>query len=88
MLTALNEHLRDHGNLLKSETLLDEMRTFVYNKRGREEADGGCHDDRVLAAAGAVAVWAENYARPTILTPPRRYTNNTQTISRRAPRPN
>lgn len=87
MLTALQEHLRDHPNLLNSETLLDEMRTFVYNKRGREQADNGCHDDRVLAAAGCVAVWTENYSRPQILAPPRR-SNATNTISRRAPRPN
>ena len=87
MLTALQEHLRDNAHLLKSETLLDEMRTFVYNKRGREEADAGCHDDRVLAAAGAIAVYTENYNHKPILVRPQRIIMN-NTISRRAPRPN
>lgn len=86
MLTALQEHLRDHAHLLNSETLLDEMRTFVYNKRGREEADHGCHDDRVLAAAGAIAVYNEVATQRVTLTPrPRRAT--TTSITRRSPRP-
>lgn len=86
MLTSLQEHLRDHGALLNSETLLDEMRTFVYNKRGREEADQGCHDDRVLAAAGAIAVYNETHTQRIQLRPPKQQ-QRSASITSRAPRP-
>jgi hypothetical protein len=42
--------------LLPFEGLLGELRTCVVNRRGKPEHAPGCHDDRVMALAGALAV--------------------------------
>lgn len=43
-------------NSLKDRRLMDEMTTFVRNKRGKPEAQIGKHDDIILAASIALAV--------------------------------
>lgn len=55
---ALNffaEAIRMRAYLVNDMTMLEECLTFVHNakKRGRPEAAEGCHDDAVMAAAGA-----------------------------------
>lgn len=85
MLTALQTVLRDAPDALKSETLVDEMKTFVYNRQGREAADYGCHDDRVMAAAGAYAVLQEIGTHRINLKPITRQ-RPTKSILRKAPR--
>ena len=68
MLSALQAAIRDEPHRLKSEMLLDEIKTFVYRDRGgrepRPEADEGCHDDLVMAMAGAQAVWQQEAVSP------------------------
>jgi hypothetical protein len=61
------------------------LKTFVYDKRGREGADYGCHDDMVMAAGGAFAVMQETMYRPVDLRAPQRRRSST-TITKRAPR--
>jgi hypothetical protein len=85
MLSALQAQIRDHAETICSERLIDELRTFVYDKRGREGADYGCHDDMVMAAAGAYAVMQETTYKPIDLRPQRRSRSST-TITKRAPR--
>ena len=68
MLSALQAAIRDEPHRIKSEQLRDEIRTFVYrDKSGREprpEADEGCHDDLIMAMAGAQAVWQQECLSP------------------------
>jgi hypothetical protein len=85
MLSALQAQIRDHPETICSERLIDELKTFVYDKRGREGADYGCHDDMVMAAGGAFAVMQETMYRPIDLRPPQRRKSST-TITKRAPR--
>ena len=53
MLAALQAVVRDEPHRIKSELLIDELRTFVFRDRNgkepRPEADEGCHDDLVMA---------------------------------------
>ncbi len=85
MLSALQTTLRDDPSSIPSETLIDEMKTFVYNRQGRETADNGCHDDRVIAAAGAFAIYQERNTQKITLRAPTRMKVTRSTISR-APR--
>jgi hypothetical protein len=68
MLAALQAAVRDEPHRIKSEDLIGEMKTFVYRDRGgrepRPEADEGCHDDLVMAMAGAQAVWQQEAVTP------------------------
>ena len=68
MLSALQAAIRDEPHRIKSEALIDEIRTFVFRDRnGREprpEADEGCHDDLVMAMGGAQAVWQQECTTP------------------------
>lgn len=63
MIDALEEWaltLMDHPSRLPDKNLWDEARTFIFNesngKKGKWEADTGCHDDTVMATAGALTV--------------------------------
>ena len=54
----------DLGNMIRNRDLfcideptINECMTFVRNKTGKEEAQEGCHDDRVLSLAIAVQVY-------------------------------
>jgi len=71
MLAALQAAIRDEPQRIKSEALIDEIKTFVYRERGgkepRPEADEGCHDDLVMAMAGAQAVWQQECVTPVRL---------------------
>ena len=51
IVSNLIEYVRDHTNLLNCPLLIDEMLTFIRNKNGRPEAQGGKHDDLVMAMA-------------------------------------
>lgn len=64
MLDSLRTQLREHPDRLRSEGLRGEMQTFVTGRNGRPAADSGCHDDRVMAMAGALEVWREHAQRP------------------------
>ena len=68
MLAALQAAIRDEPERLKSDLLRDEIRTFVFRDRNgkepRPEADEGCHDDLVMAMAGAQAVWQQECVTP------------------------
>ena len=85
MLSALQTQIRDHPETICSERLIDELKTFVYDRRGREGADYGCHDDLVMATGGALAVMQETMYKPINLMPQKR-TRTSSTISKRAPR--
>lgn len=85
MLSALQTQIRDHPHTIISEKLIDEIKTFVYDRRGREGADYGCHDDLVMAAAGAYAVAQEITYKPINLNAPP-VKRRTKPISKRAPR--
>jgi hypothetical protein len=63
MLAELEAVLREEPTRLRDQGLLGEMRSFVWNDRGKAEADIGYHDDRVIAAAGAMRLYAMR-ARP------------------------
>jgi len=63
MIDALEEWalgLLDHPSRLTDKHLWDEARNFVFNesngKNGKWEADTGCHDDVVMATAGALTI--------------------------------
>lgn len=48
MLDYMEEETREHRWICTFEDVLQEMSTFVVNKKGRPEAAPGCHDDHVL----------------------------------------
>ena len=89
MLGALQAAIRDEPHRIKSEQLRDEIRTFVFRDRNgkepRPEADEGCHDDLVMAMAGAQAVWQQECVTPIRLVE-RPKPKVEQPLQKRAPR--
>ena len=89
MLSALQAAIRDEPHRLRSEQLRDEVRTFVYRDRNgkepRPEADEGCHDDLVMAMAGAQAVWQQECVSPVRLAE-RPKQKKQEALQKRAPR--
>ncbi len=53
MLDALEQALREDDIVCNDPQLLEECRTFVI-RNGKPQAQQGCHDDRVMSAAGLV----------------------------------
>jgi len=85
MLTALQMQIRDNPETIRCERLIEEIKTFVYDRRGNSGADHGEHDDLVMAAGGAYAIMQETTYRPINLLPQKR-TRTSSTITRRSPR--
>lgn len=56
MVEQVQRLVLDKPDAVKSAGLVAEMRTFVFDAMGRAGAAPGCHDDRVMALAGALAV--------------------------------
>ena len=51
ILSALQEIVNDHIELINDKETLEEMLVFVRNEKGRPEAQQGSHDDLVMALA-------------------------------------
>ncbi|MBA3841016.1 MAG: hypothetical protein H0X39_00070 [Actinobacteria bacterium] len=88
VLATLSEALRDRPGAFRDADLVREMRTFVWNDRGRPEADTGAHDDRVMAMAITQHVRNLRATRP--IRPaglPAKKHARVNPITRRAPRP-
>jgi hypothetical protein len=64
MLDSLRAILRAEPHLLRHEALKTEMSTFVVARNGRPQADAGCHDDLVMACAGAYQMYSKYAQRP------------------------
>jgi hypothetical protein len=60
MLDALKVVIRERPDCIRSKELVDEMRSFVINDRGKAAAAAGTYDDRVMAMAGAHALYLRN----------------------------
>lgn len=86
MLDALTAVLRERPHLLKSAELLGEMRTFVLNRRGKPVAASGCHDDRVMAAAGAYALYLRRVQAPVRAEKRKRLRGEQSSVIAAAPR--
>ncbi len=72
MLDALEEAIREEELVCNDPRLLEECRTFAYcGPGGKPMAQEGCHDDCVMAAAGAVYLWLHE-PRPRGPSKPRR----------------
>lgn len=56
MLDALAGGIREGSILISGTGLLNECYTFVYDNKGKPQAQEGCHDDRVMAMAIALQV--------------------------------
>jgi hypothetical protein len=69
MLDALRAILRESPHLLKHEALKTEMSTFVMRRNGTPGADAGCHDDLVMAAAGAYQMYQKYAKRVSVAKP-------------------
>jgi hypothetical protein len=69
MLDALEQALREDDLVANDPRLLEECRTFTYHTSGKPQAQQGCHDDRVIAAAGAVFLYLHE-RRPVIQNDP------------------
>ena len=67
MLETLRDVTRETPYLLRHAPLKSEMQTFVKGRSGPAAAPG-CHDDLVMAAAGAYTIAAEYATRPVIVT--------------------
>lgn len=65
MLDALAMALREDDIVCNDPQLLEECRTFTY-KNGKPQAQEGCHDDRVMSAAGAVYLWLYERKAPPL----------------------
>jgi hypothetical protein len=68
MLEGLKDVLRENPELLRHGPLRDEMQTFVIGNNHIPSAAPGCHDDLVMAAAGAYAI-APDYVQRTVAVP-------------------
>lgn len=86
MLDELQSVLREDPARLPDADLLAEMRSFVINDRGKPEADIGYHDDRVIAAAGAMRLFAMRATRPRPERKAKSKRATTSPIVARAPR--
>jgi hypothetical protein len=86
MLDALTAVLRERPHLLRSAELLGEMRTFVLNRRGKPVAASGCHDDRVMAMAGAYALYLRRVQAPVRLEKRKRPKGVQSSVIAAAPR--
>ncbi len=87
VLADLSEALRDRPGALRDAALVREMRTFVWNDRGRPEADTGAHDDRVMAMAITQHVRNLRATRPLRPGPAKTTKRSAVTpIAKRAPR--
>jgi len=64
MLEGLRDIVRDDPHLIRSDGFIREASTFVITKSGKPMGDSGCHDDRVMALAGAYELYKE-YAQST-----------------------
>jgi hypothetical protein len=85
MVDAIQRVVVEAPHLIKSAGLLEEMRVFVYDELARPGAAPGCHDDRVMAYAGALAVRMR--ADSLVRLAPRPKAAKVAPLSRRAPRP-
>lgn len=54
LIGAMAQALLEDEVVIPNQLLLDELRTFIVNDKGKEEAAYGCHDDRVIAGALAL----------------------------------
>ena len=54
LINVLRDFIREDVSRIKSVEALKEMLTYVYDDRDRSQAQNGCYDDRVIAAALAV----------------------------------
>ena len=54
LIDTFGKFIRENVGKINSVGLLKECITYVYDDRGRANAQQGCHDDRVIAAALAV----------------------------------
>lgn len=57
MIQDLAAFLNNNHIKLNDFNTIEELTTFVYNKDGKTEAMGGCHDDRVMALAIALQMF-------------------------------
>lgn len=76
MTETLRSSMRE-GSLVPNGNLVSECITFVYNEKGKAEAQPGCYDDRVMAAAIALQVHQicplrTSDARPPVVVPSNR----------------
>jgi hypothetical protein len=55
--------IRDNIGKIKSAQLVRECQSYVYDASGRTNAQDGCYDDRVMAAALAVWLFTERLPR-------------------------
>ena len=66
MLDALEQALREDDIICNDPQLLEECRTFSYGTGGKPQAQSGCKDDRVMAAAGAVYLYLHERKAPRV----------------------
>lgn len=59
LISMLDRALRDGSVLVRDPITVQELRTFVYDAKGKMAAQPGCHDDCVIALALAVAGLAQ-----------------------------
>jgi hypothetical protein len=64
MLDEFAGALRDNSISLPNADTIRECYTFIRDDTGRPEAQEGCHDDRVISAAGALQM--ARHSRPPI----------------------
>lgn len=67
MLDELSQAIREGSIGLPSADTIRECFTFVRNDAGKPEAQEGCHDDRVISAAGSVQL--ARYWQPRVVAP-------------------
>lgn len=58
MLNDLKQALREQSFLVSSKSLLKELRTFVFDSKGKPQAQAGAHDDLVMASGIALQAHA------------------------------
>jgi hypothetical protein len=55
LISGLDRALREGAIIVRDPLTVQELRTFVYDAKGKMQAQQGCHDDCVIALALAVA---------------------------------
>ena len=63
LIDNFSSFIRDNVGKIKSKQLVRECQSYVYDASGRTNAQEGCHDDRVMAAALATWLFTERLPR-------------------------
>lgn len=59
MMMDINQSINNRQYIIRSQLVIDQLRTFIRNEKGKAEAAPHCHDDAVIGNAIAIQMYKE-----------------------------